>query len=273
MLDQNTVEIELRLREFGQFLRSRREKLAPKDVGLPAGFRRRTPGLRREEVALLAGIGGTWYTWLEQGRDVRPSVEVLDAIAVALKLNPAEKRHLFTLAAIPVQEQRSEGAEQVPDSITRMLNGMENQPAYVLGRRWDILAWNSAAAEVFGDFSQLEGDQRNLIYMMFASQSHQKLFVDWDQLAPVSLAMFRADCAFYAGNKDFERLIGLLKAESEVFTSWWTQHDVTHQPSTIKRIQHPELGLLVFEYMSLSVDGCPGMRLIVCTPREKSTGL
>ena len=268
MQDQNLFETESRLREFGNFLRSRREKLTPKEVGLPAGFRRRTPGLRREEVAQLAGIGATWYTWLEQGRDVRPSAEVLDAIAAALKLCPTEKRHLFTLASVPTQERRSEEAEQVPDAITRMLNGMKNQPAYVLGRRWDVLAWNSAAAEVFGDFAQLEGDRRNLMYMMFASASHRRLFADWELLAPASLAMFRADCAFYTGNADFERLITALKKESKEFDAWWPRHEVMYQAPTVKRIQHPNAGLLIFEYMSLRVDACPGMRLIVCTPQN-----
>lgn len=269
MPDDQVNQPESRLREFGHFLRSRRERLTPSQAGLPSGFRRRTPGLRREEVAQLADIGSTWYTWLEQGRDVRPSAEVLNAIALALQLGPDEKQHLFILAAIPSTEDRSTPHESVPDSLIRMLKAMTGQPAYVLGRRWDVLAWNDAAVEVFGDFGQLAGDQRNLMHMMFARPSHRRLLADWDTVAPLSLAMFRADCAYYAGDPDFERLISLLKEQSLEFRTWWPRHDVLQQPSTVKRIQHPEAGLLIFEYMSLSVDGCPGMRFVVCTPENR----
>ncbi|MGA5653511.1 helix-turn-helix transcriptional regulator [Rahnella contaminans] len=255
-----------RLREFGSFLQSRRARLSPEQVGLPSGFRRRTPGLRREEVAQLADIGSTWYTWLEQGRDVRPSVEVLDAISRALQLDPAEKHHLFTLAAISSSEEKPKTEEHVPDSLTRMLKALVGQPAYVLGCRWDILAWNDDAVRVFGDFGRLEGDHRNLMHMMFTSQSHRQILADWDTLAPLSLAMFRSDCAHYVGDPDFERLISLLKEESPEFRAWWPRNDVLQQPSTIKRITHPDEGHLAFEYLSLAVEGCPGMRFIVCTP-------
>lgn len=257
-----------RQREFGDFLRSRRERLTPASVGLPNGFRRRTPGLRREEVALLAGVGTTWYTWLEQGRDVRPSAEVLNALAEALQLDPAERQHLFILADRPAPAARMTGPEQVPDALIRMLNSMTDQPAYVLGRRWDVLAWNEAAVAVFGDFGRLEGDARNIIHMMFADESHRRLLADWDDLAPLSLAMFRADSARYAGDPDFERLIALLMEASPEFRAWWPRHDVMHQPSTVKRIRHPSAGQLVFEYMSLDVTGHSGMRFFVCTPSK-----
>ncbi|WP_247749324.1 MULTISPECIES: helix-turn-helix transcriptional regulator [unclassified Rhizobium] len=264
--------IDARRREFGAFLRSRREKLTPVNVGLAHGFRRRTPGLRREEVAQLAGVGTTWYTWLEQGRDVRASTEVLSALADALGLDPAERRHLFTLADRPHPEPRSHGAEQVPKSLLHMLRNMADQPAYVLGRRWDVLAWNGAAVAVFGDFGRLEGDARNLMHMMFASLSHRRLLADWNDLAPLSLAMFRADSARYAGDPDFERLIAILTAQSQEFRDWWPRHDVLHQPSTVKRIQHPSAGQLEFEYMSLDVSGGGGMRFVVCTPSDKQQG-
>src|SRR5450756_771309 len=200
MLNDHADHIEARQREFGDFLRSRRERLTPSAAGLPSGFRRRTPGLRREEVALLAGVGTTWYTWLEQGRDVRPSAEVLTAIADALRLDPAERRHLFILADRPQSEPRADGAEHVPEPLVHMLESMHDQPAYVIGRRWDVLAWNDAAVRVFGDFGKLEGDARNLMHMMFANPAHRRLLADWDDLAPLSLAMFRADSARYAGD-------------------------------------------------------------------------
>lgn len=234
MPNASYASFDARRRAFGEFLRSRRERLTPASAGLPDGFRRRTPGLRREEVALLAGVGTTWYTWLEQGRDVRPSVEVLNLIAGALRLDPAERRHLFVLADRPSPELRASGPEHVPEALVRMLDSMSDQPAYVQGRRWDVLAWNAAAVAVFGDFGRLGGDTRNIMHMMFANPSHRQLLADWDKLAPASLAMFRADSARYAGDADFERLIALLMTESPDFRGWWPRHEVMRQPSTVK---------------------------------------
>jgi len=271
MPNHDVAHFEARQREFGDFLRSRRERLTPASVGLPNGFRRRTPGLRREEVALLAGVGTTWYTWLEQGRDVRASTEVLDALAKALRLDSAERRHLFILADRPAPEPRATGPEPVPEALVRMLDNMTDQPAYVLGRRWDVLVWNEAAEAIFGDFGRLKGDARNLMHMMFANESHRLLLADWDDLAPLSLAMFRADSARYAGDPDFERLIALLMEESPEFRVWWPRHDVMRQPTTIKRIRHPSAGQLVFEYMSLDVTDRPGMRVVVCTPTRRQS--
>ena len=268
MSNDRAGHLEARRKEFGDFLRSRRERLTPAEVGLPNGFRRRTPGLRRDEIAVLAGVGTTWYTWLEQGRDVRPSAEVLNALAQALRFNRAEREHLFALADRPSPELRVTGEENVPEALVRMLNSMTDQPAYVLGRRWDVLAWNDAAAAVFGDFSLLSDDGRNLIHMMFANKSYRQLLADWDDHAPVSLAMFRADSVHNAGDPNFERLIALLMAESPEFRAWWPRHDVIHQPSTVKCIRHPSAGQLVFEVMSLNVTDRPGMRLVVCTPRK-----
>lgn len=268
MANNRIPHLEARQKEFGDFLRSRRERLTPVEVGLPNGSRRRTPGLRRDEVALLAGVGITWYTWLEQGRDVRPSAEVLNALAEALRLDRAERQHLFTLADRPSPELRATGPEHVPEALVRMLNSMADQPAYVLGRRWDVLAWNEAAIAVFGDFSRLDGDARNLMHMMFANESYRQLLADWDDHAPLSLAMFRADSARYVGDPDFERLIALLIQESPEFRAWWPRHDVIHQPSTVKCIRHPSAGQLVFEYMCLDVTDPPGLRFVVCTPTK-----
>lgn len=266
MPDTPARPLDARRKAFGDFLRSRRERLTPAAVGLPNGFRRRTPGLRRDEVALLAGVGTTWYTWLEQGRDVRPSVEVLGALAGALRLDATERQHMFALADRPSPAPRDQGPEIVPEALVRMLVSMHDQPAYVVGRRWDILAWNAAAAEAFGDFGRLKGDARNLIHLMFADRDHRGLLADWADLAPLSLAMFRADSALYAGDPDFERLIAHLQAVSPEFRAWWPRQDVLSQPSTVKRVHHPSAGLLTFEYMRLAVTDRPGMRLVVCTP-------
>jgi transcriptional regulator with XRE-family HTH domain len=260
--------IDARRRQSGAFLRSRRERLTPSAVGLPNGIRRRTPGLRREEVAMLAGVGATWYTWLEQGRDVRPSAEVLSALADALRLDPAERRHLYVLNDRPPPESRPVGPERVEQPLRRMLDSLAGQPAYVLGRRWDVLAWNEAAAAVFGDYERLRGDERNIMYLVFADKAHRRLLVDWETLAPTSLAMFRADCARYAGDPDFERLVATLMQVSPEFRQWWPQQEVLRPLAGHKRIKHPSAGRMTFEYTSFAVADQVDMKLIVYTPLD-----
>lgn len=259
-----------RRREFAAFLRTRRERLTPASVGLPSGLRRRTPGLRREEVALLAGVGATWYTWLEQGRDVRPSAEVLSALAGALRLDGAERQHLFVLNDRPPPTPRATGPEVVSETLLRMLTSMTTQPAYVMGRRWDILAWNRAAVRVFGDYATREGDARNIMHMLFADPAHRRLLLDWEALAPAVLAMFRVDSARYAGDPDFERLIALLSRVSPEFRTWWARHDVQQPLSGHKRILHPTGGRMDFEYASLDVSDQPGMKLVIYTPLQQN---
>ena len=261
-------ETAARRRQAGEFLRSRRERLTPADVGLPDGFRRRTPGLRREEVALLAGVGATWYTWLEQGRDVQPSAEVLAALSDALRLDAAERRHLFILNDRPPPEPWPTGPERVEQPLLRMLDSLVGQPAYVLGRRWDVLAWNRAAELLWGDYWKLEGDERNIMHMLFANPAHRSRLVDWEELAAMSLAMFRADSARYAGDPDFERLIGTLMKVSTEFRAWWPRQDVSRLVSSKKRINHPVAGMMTFEYTSFAVIGQTDMKLIVYTPLD-----
>ncbi|MGV1755587.1 helix-turn-helix transcriptional regulator [Rhizobium sp. A22-96] len=268
-INQSQTVLEARRREFGAFLRSRREKLTPSGVGLPEGFRRRTPGLRREEVALLAGVGTTWYTWLEQGRDVRASSEVLSALADALRLDPAERRHLFTLSDRPSAEAPSRGPEDVPDALRRMLASLAGQPAYVLGRRWDVLAWNAASVALFGDYSLLQGDARNSVHRVFTDPAHRQLLVDWEIVAANSLAMFRADSARYAGDPDFERLIATLTQASSEFRAWWPRQDVLRPLTGHKRLRHPGGGLMTFEYTALAVMDRPDMKLVVYTPLDE----
>ena len=255
-------------REAGDFLRSRRQRLTPSDVGLPNGFRRRTPGLRREEVAMLADVGTTWYTWLEQGRDVRPSNEVLSALAAALRLNPTERRHLFALHDRPSPERRIPGVERVDAPLRRMLDSLTGQPAFALGRRWDVLAWNRAADVIFGPYERLKGDERNTLHLLFADPDHRRLLVDWEAVARASIAMFRADCARYAGAPDFERLVARLTRLSPEFALWWPQREVARPLAGQKRIDHPIAGRMLFEYSSFSVGDQPDMKLIVFTPLE-----
>ena len=258
--------IEARQQALAEFLRSRRERLLPADVGLPPGTRRRTPGLRREEVAMLAGVGTTWYTWLEQGREVRPSAEALLGLAAALRLDPSEKRHLFVLSGRPPPEAESSPGAEVHEGARRMLASMQAQPAYITGWRWDLLAWNAASVAVFGDYGTLHGDARNTMHMIFANDAHRRLLTDWEHLARVTLATFRAETARYAGHPDLERLIATLNWTSAEFRAWWPRHEVLAPMAGNKRIDHPEMGRMTFEHMSLSVDGGGGLRLVVFTP-------
>lgn len=265
----NTDLENARRREFGAFLKSRRERLHPQDVGLPNGFRRRTPGLRRDEVALLAGIGMTWYTWLEQGREVRPSYEVLSSIARTLKLDETERRYLFDLAGRPLRELNQPEQQQPGAAILRMLERAVNQPAYILGPRWDIVAWNHAACAIFGDYSKLHGDERNIMYMLFNNPAHRKLLVDWEEMAPTVLGMFRAESAHYAGDPNYDRLVNVLLRDSLDFRYWWERHDVVRYTSVNKRINHPGSGRMVFEYNSFSSDDGRNMKLVVYTPLDE----
>jgi transcriptional regulator with XRE-family HTH domain len=268
-MNSGATSREGRRREFGDFLRSRRERLAPVSVGLPDGFRRRTPGLRREEVALLAGVGTTWYTWLEQGRDVSASSEVLSALADALRLDAAERHHLFVLCG-RAPDAKSTGCEVIDEPLRRMLVSLTDQPAYVLGRRWDVLAWNDAAKVLFGNYDELKGDERNVMHMVFANKRHRRLLIDWDEVAPATLAMFRADSARYAGESAFEQLKTTLMSLSAEFREWWPKNEVLRRLSSKKRIQHSIAGRMDFEYMSFAVVDKIDMKLIVYTPLEEN---
>jgi len=220
-------------------------------------------------VAVLAGVGTTWYTWLEQGRDVTPSADALFRLAQALQLDPTERQHLFDLANLPQPLTRSTGPECIPESLSRMLASLTGQPAMVVGRRWDILTWNRAAQALFGDYSRLPSDERNILHMVFANEEHRRLLVDWENVARVTLAMFRADTARYAGDTDFERLIATVTRLSPEFREWWPRQDVLRKLASPKRIQHPLCGLMTFETVSLALQDPSDMKLIVYTPLEE----
>ena len=253
-----------RHRAAGAFLRSRRGRLAPSEVGLPEGFRRRTPGLRREEVAMLAGVGTTWYTWLEQGREIQPSSEVLSALAEALRLDLAERRHLFLLYDRPAAEPRCAGEERVSEPLLRMLDGLTGQPAFVLGWRWDILAWNRAAELVIGPGSGLDGARPNALDLLFSAAA-RRLFVDWEDVARGALATFRADCAQHVGDPDFEELVARLARLSPEFAAWWPQYDVRRHLAGAKRLHHASAGRMHFAFSTLADGDRPGMKLFILT--------
>jgi len=249
--------------EFGDFLRSRREKLTPKAVGLPIGRRRRTAGLRREEVAELAGIGVDWYIRLEQGRTVNPSVTTIDALARALRLGKAEHAHLKALARDA--DRRVFSREVVPDALRRLIDGL-NQPAYITGRRWDILAWNKAAEEVFA-FGRLAEADRNTLISVLTNRHSRRLFgAAWASEARRMVAQFRATHDLWAGDPAFIELLERLRQGCPEFTAWWEAHDIKSVAGGQKLLHHPKKGQLRYEHASFQANDDPALKLIIYTP-------
>ena len=252
--------------ELADFLRTRREALQPHEVGLPGGGRRRTPGLRREEVALLAGVGTTWYTWLEQGRDVRASAAVLEAVARALRMTPAERAHLMLLGRGEQVAPERCPPETLQATIRRLLDSLGPHPACVLGRRWDLLAWNRAYAVVFGDPAELPDGRRNLIWSVFMDPARRVLHTDWNSGARNAVARFRADSARHVGDADFDALIDALREASPEFRAWWELHEVARSGAGRKRLAHPVAGELVFEHAVFKLEEAPEQRLALYSP-------
>jgi transcriptional regulator with XRE-family HTH domain len=257
----------LRRQELADFLKTRRDALQPEDVGLPGGGRRRTPGLRREEVALLAGVGTTWYTWLEQARDVRASREVLDALATALHLGDAEREHLVHLG-------RGSGArpaapvETVAPAVRRLVESLEGTLAYVLGCRWDYLAWNDALSAVFGDPGEMPEGRRNHLWRLFTTPGPRQLSPNWEKSARLAVARFRNDYAPHLGDPWFEELIADLQETSPEFRAWWKEHKVKGHSDGRKCIVHPVEGQMKFEHASFRHNESAEQRLVLYSPVE-----
>lgn len=250
--------------ELGNFLRSRRERLSPAAFKIASGRRRRTPGLRREEVAELAGIGVDWYIRLEQGRSVNPSVTTIDALARALRLTKAEHAHLQVLTRKLYN--RAERAafirETVPPAVERVLLGIP-QPAYITGRRWDVLAWNAAANELFA-FSRRPQAERNLLIGMLIDPDVRRLFGNaWTQEAQRMVAEFRAAYAPWADDPAFIQLVQCLSEGNFEFASWWRDHEIGKVSSGRKSLIHPEKGVVNYEYASFQSNDDPALRLVV----------
>ncbi len=254
---------------LGDFLRSRREKLTPQAVGLAGGRRRRTPGLRREEVAELAGIGVDWYIRLEQGRAVRPSAATVEALARALRLGQAERVHLNALARDPAR--RAFAREQVPEAIRRLVVSLPG-PAYVTGRRWDLLAWNAAAQALFG-FEEPNEVEGNILVYMFLNPRAKRLFgSSWADEGRRMVAQFRATFDLWAEDRAFLDLIGELREGSPEFAAWWEDHDVRPATSGQKCLHHASEGRLRYEYATFQANDDPALKLAVYTLAEGGMG-
>jgi hypothetical protein len=221
--------------------------------------------LRREEVGHLAGVGTTWYTWLEQGRDVRASLDVLEALARALRLTPAERTHLILLGR-GEEPPPCKTAERVSPTVKRVIENLGANPAYVLGRRWDYLAFNDAATAVFGDLCAVPKAARNHLWLHFMDEDRRALFPDWERTAWLIVAKFRADSARHIGDPEFEQLIATLRKSSPEFCKAWRKHEVARTGVGRKLIRHPVAGTMVFENAVFHPQDTPEQRLILYSP-------
>ena len=252
--------------ELGDYLRSLRESTQPSTVGLGHRGRRRTPGLRREEVAMLAGVSVSWYTWLEQGRPIKASVEVLDALARVFGLDGAQRDHLVELAGHRTRPTGSPIGVDVPDWAQRLLDSIDPIPAYLLGPTWEYLGWNRAQAELFPPITTLAENERNLVWVLFALPEVRDLIVGWEHEARRSLAQFRADIAPWRDDPAVHDLVERLRRVSPEFDEWWDRHDVAGFETRIRRFNHPTLGVLGVEYQQLIPAGRSDLRVVMQLP-------
>ncbi len=250
---------------LGSYLKDRRGRLDPAAFGFSPA-RRRTPGLRREEVAQRANISATWYTWLEQGRGGAPSAGVLERIAGALMLTEVEREHVFLLGLGRPPEVRHTTGQGVTPRLQRVLDALDTSPAVVKTATWDVVAWNRAASVVLTDYALLPPDQRNILRMMFCDPRVRAAQFDWDSVARFVVAVFRADAARAGDAAKVAALVEDLSRLSPEFAALWRDNDVRGHGEGIKRLRHPVLGPVAFEYSSFQVDGRPDLAMVVYNP-------
>ncbi len=248
--------------ELADFLRMKREKLSPQAVGLPSGTRRRTPGLRREEVAALAGVGLTWYTWLEQGREINASVEFLEDLARVLKLDATERYHLFLLAHQRPPVVAGHQWCQVTPLVRRLLDDLPLRPAYVMNLSWDIIAWNPAADRLFA-IAERQPEQRNMLWMLFADPELNQRLMGWQEQAPQILASFRRDYARAPQDATMLQRIQALSDVSPQFRQLWQQHDIHGRCQGQRTFLVAGAGEVTFEHASFIVDEDNHLRLVM----------
>lgn len=250
---------------LGSFLRDRRSRMDAVALGLPAA-RRRTPGLRREEVAQRANVSVTWYTWLEQGRGGAPSADVLDRIARALMLTDVEREHLFLIGLGRPPEVRYRESDGVSPRLQRVLDALELSPALIKTATWDVIAWNRAATVMLADYGAMAPRERNVLRMMFCNPAVRARQLDWESVARFVVATFRADAARIGATGNVEALVDELSRTSPEFAAMWREKEVGHHGEGTKTLRHPTLGVLPLEYSSFTVDGRPDLSMVVYNP-------
>jgi len=255
--------------ELADFLRDRRARVTPDMVGLSANGRRRTPGLRREEVAQLAGVGLSWYTWLEQGRDIKPSAQVLDALARVLRLAAAERAHLFHLARVELPLPGGDYPREAPPELAAIVDGLVPNPAYLIGPRADVLAWNRAATAVLGEPAAAPDGRPNLLWWLFTSGD--RAGEQWRATGRAALARLRAEHARRLDDPDFAALLDALERASPRFRAEWARHEVRSEQLGSKTIAHPRLGTLRLYHLQSAPTSHPELRLTQFVPADEAT--
>ena len=251
--------------QLGNYLKDRRAKLDPATFGFPLK-RRRTPGLRREEVAQRANVSATWYTWLEQGRGGAPSADVLDRIARAMMLTDVEREHLFLLGSGRPPEARYRAPDGITPRLQRLLDTLEYSPAFIRTATWDVIAWNKAAAAVLTDYSTLPVGQRNVLRMMFRDSRVRAAQSNWQSVARYVVASFRADVARAGAARNVQSLVDELCATSPEFAAMWRDNDVQGHGDGVKSLHHPVAGPLSMEFSAFAVDGRPDLNMVIYNP-------
>jgi MmyB-like transcription regulator ligand binding domain/Helix-turn-helix domain len=261
---------ERRREELADFLRTKRASLQPDDVGLPDGGRRRTPGLRREEVALLAGVGITWYTWLEQGRPINASTQVLDAVSRTLRLDDAEREHLYRLAeATPLRSWSA--SSTVPAAVHDVVRSLDPLPAALVNSRFDVIEVNDAHEQLFWEWHSMPCVHKNLLWCCVAEPAAREQFLNYDEEIPYMVARLRAAYGRHVGDPDWEEDIRRLADLSPEFAALWARQEVAEPAVRVRRFMHREAGLLTFMSTELEVTAAPGVRIVVNTPQDEAT--
>ena len=257
--------------ELGRFLKASRSRISPDDVGLPPGPRRRTPGLRREEVALLAGVGVTWYTWLEQGRPINASTQVLDAVARTLRLDPPGRWHLYRLAeAMPVLvlDHLRRGAR---GQVLEVLESLDPAPAILINSRYDVIKSNSASEDFFWDWHSLPCVHRNTLWCCLTEPHAREQFVNYDEEVSYMVARMRAAYALHVGDPEWEEDIRRLASLSQEFAGLWDRHEVAGPKQRSRQFRHRRAGLMSFATTEFGLPTCPEVRMVVYTPADEQT--
>ncbi len=255
-----------RYKELADFLKTRRAKILPSQVGLSTGTRRRTPGLRREEVAQLAGIGLTWYIWLEQGRPIHVSTQVIESLSKVLLLDKQERIHLYLLANQPLPADIPGYQGTVSPILQHVLDSLIYSPSLVTDQRWNVIAWNKAACIIFGEFSEMNVRERNIVWAMFTDDKYKQLLVNWKQHAKGLIGRFRSTCGQYIEDSWLAQFIDDLKMQSKEFNLWWSLHEINSNSEIYKQLNHPTAGILDFEVSNFDISDNSGLKLIVHTP-------
>ena len=257
--------------ELAAFLRTRRERIQPEDVGLPPGTRRRTAGLRREELAQLAGVGVTWYTWLEQGRKINASVQVLDAIATTLRLDATERAHLFRLADVPGASGPADCVDcPLPAEVQQVVDAIP-LPAVILTERFDLLAWNAVYASIFPGVTSAPPGERNTLLVNLSAPSCCSPVDDPDSHVDILVAQLRAAYGRHVGDPAWTHFIRGLEAASPAFAKAWAGHDVAEPMTKVASFRHPGVGPVRVTTTSFAVSVPPGARMVVYTAADKGS--